>query len=453
MNLAYLAAYLRANGIETEIADFEVRPYSESSLHSLLAARRPDLVGVTCMTPTIKSGARLCSAVKAFSKDIPTVVGGAHANGLPVRTLEEFPSFDLLVYGEGEQTLLDVCRRIEGRNGFYGVAGLVWRDGDHIVRNPPRDLLEDLDSLPFPARDLLEEAPKSGHASRGFSNALRSTDVVTSRGCPFACTYCAVRATFGKSVRFRDLDCVEREIAELRERGGYEHFVILDSTFSLKQDRVLGLCDIFARHRVPSWSCDTRVDTISLELLRRMKASGCRKVAFGVESGSERVLELIGKHIRVAEVEQAVRWAREAGIESIEGNFIIGVHPSETPDDIEATRQMIRRLPWTFVSVSILVPFPGTPIYKTMTENGYFEQPLDWEDFVLFGRRPKWRTDHFSPDQLVELQRRLTREFYLNPSYVLGRLATIRSWRDAAYWLRAGTSYLRWYFTGRLGQN
>jgi len=180
-----------------------------------------------------------------------------------------------------------------------------------------------------------------------------------------------------------------------------------------------------------------------------MKRCGCEKVAFGVESGSQRLLDLIGKGITVEQVRNAVYWAKQAGIKHIEGNFIIGCDPSETAEDLEKTRELITSLPWTFVSVAVIVPYPGTPIREQMLSAGLIDRDIGWEDYVIFGKRPGWRTEHFSAGDLLQHQRSLTRTFYLRPSYVLSRLASIRSSEELVYWTTAGISYVKWYLAGK----
>lgn len=449
MNLACLAAYLRRHGMSVALVDYELEPFSPSCFAELLRHLQPALVAVSCTTPNVAGGARICAAAKSVAPGIATVVGGPHANGLPVRTLEEFPSFDFLVYGEGEVTLYELCRTLHDGGGLAAVAGLVHRQGEEIVQNPPRPLVAELDSLPFPARDLFGNGKQVGHASRGFANTLRSTELFTSRGCPFSCSFCAIQATFGRQVRFHGPERIAAEV-DLLVRDGCEHIVIADDTFSLHADRALEICRILRANGPGSWNCDTRVASVTPQLLRAMAESGCRKVAFGVESGSQRVIDLMGKNISLEQVRAAVRWAREAGIPHIEGNFIIGGDPSETFAEIEETRALITSLPWTFVSVAIIVPYPGTPVYEKMRAAGQIEADATWEEFVMFGRHPRWRTDHFSPADLIALQRKLTRAFYLRPGYVLARLGDIRSPADATYWFRAGTSYLAWYLRGKL---
>jgi radical SAM superfamily enzyme YgiQ (UPF0313 family) len=142
--------------------------------------------------------------------------------------------------------------------------------------------------------------------------------------------------------------------------------------------------------------------------------------------------------------------AREAGIEHVEGNFIIGSDPDETPEDVALTERLVLGLPWTFVSVSVIVPFPGTPVRAAMESRGLIDPAAAWEDYEMFGTPPRWHTAHFSAEDLVRLQRKITGRFYLRPSYILRQIRGIRSWGDIQYWLDAGRSYLQWYLTGKI---
>lgn len=450
MNLAYLAAWLRRHDIEVALLDYEVTPFVPEQFAATLRQLRPALLGVSSVTPTIAGAARLAAAAKLAVPEIVTVIGGAHANGRPLQTLEEFSAFDCLVYGEGEATLLELCRAVAAGGAMTQIAGLVHRTAAGIVCNPPRPLFDNLDDLPLPARDLFVSAPQAGHASRGFSNRLRSAELFTARGCPFGCSFCAIQTTFGRQVRFHSLARIGQEIEQLVREFGCNHLVIADDTFTLQPQRALEICTLLKGSGLASWNCDTRVSTVTPKLLSAMAQSGCRKVAFGVESGSQRVMDRIGKQITVEQVTRAVRWAREAGIPHIEGNFIIGADPAETLEDIEQTRRLIVSLPWTFVSVAVIVPYPGTPVHAQMAAAGQIDADAVWEDFVMFGRTPRWHTEHFSATDLVALQKSLTRAFYLRPAYIARRLGGIRSRDEARYWFDAGLAYLRWYWSGKI---
>jgi radical SAM superfamily enzyme YgiQ (UPF0313 family) len=354
------------------------------------------------------------------------------------------------VQGEGEVTLGELCRRVSEGDADRRIAGLVHRAGNEIIRNPERGLVTDIDTLPFPARDLIGRGSSPGHSTRGFSNRIPSAELFTSRGCPFACAFCAIQATFGTTVRFRAPSFIEEEVHMMVRDHHIDHLVIADDTFTLQQDRAFAICDILGRSGIASWNCDTRATSVSKDLLRAMRESGCRKVAFGVESGSQRILDAIGKKITIDQVRQAVSWAHEAGIRHIEGNFIIGSDPSETEEDIALTRKLIRELPWTFISVSVIVPYPGTPVHRRMTELGLIPPGTGWEEYVMFGVPPRWRTTHLSSSDLLRHQKRLTRQFYLEPAYMLRQLSAVRSWSDIRYWASAGAAYLKWHFSGRL---
>jgi anaerobic magnesium-protoporphyrin IX monomethyl ester cyclase len=449
MNLAYLAAVLRTAGFDVVIVDYETIPYSAQLLQQVVQRHRPMVAALTCTTPTVTSAAQLAAAIKSCAPEVTTVVGGAHASALPKQTMQEFPAFDFLVFGEGEMTLLELCIRLRDGGQHEDIKGLVFRVDEVLIETESRPLITDLDSIPFPARDVIDYTSQAGHSSRGFSNKLLSTELFTSRGCPFGCSFCAIQATFGRSVRFRDPLFIEDEVQRMVQEHDFNHIVIADDTFTLQPDRAATISEILGRSKITSWNCDTRVNTVSLELLKTMKRCGCEKVAFGVESGSQRILDLIGKGITVEQVRNAVYWAQQASIKHVEGNFIIGCDPSETAEDLEQTRQLIRSLPWTFVSVAVIVPYPGTPVREQMLSAGLIDSAAGWDDYVIFGKRPGWRTEHFSADDLVQMQRSLTRSFYLRPSYILSRLASIRSPGEVEYWTTAGVAYLKWYLTDK----
>lgn len=449
MNLAYLAAVLRAADFDVSIVDYETTPYSTGHLEHTLQSMNPAVAGISCATPTVKSAAQLAAAIKSISPGTATVLGGSHASAMPKHTMLEFPSFDYLVFGEGEITLQELCTRVRDGGSDIAINGLAFREDGKVVLTETRQLVTDLDSIPFPARDLIDYTTQAGHSSRGFSNKLHSTELFTSRGCPVGCSFCAIQATFGRTVRFRDPAFIEEEVSRMVREQHFNHVVIADDTFTLLPERAAAICEILGQRDIYSWNCDTRVNSVSLELLKTMKRCGCEKVAFGVESGSQRILDLIGKGITVDQVRNAVQWAKQAGIKHIEGNFIIGCDPSETEKDLEETRKLINTLPWTFVSVAVIVPYPGTPVRELMLKAGFIDKANEWEDYVIFGKRPGWRTEHFSADDLLDIQRSLTRSFYLKPSYIFSRLASIRSFGELQYWATAGSSYLKWYLSGK----
>ena len=442
-NLGYLASYLLKHGIEVEIWDYELESFTVQDFLKRVKETSPDLIGFSCMTPTVINGGVMAALVKEHFPDIVTVVGGAHSSAFAEGTLKEFPAFDIVVMQEGEITLYQICQRVANGQSMAGLEGVAHRIDGQVVKESPREFA-DIHEFPWPARQLYHKPRRQhGHSSRGFSNQLVSTEIFTSRGCPYACTFCAIVATFGRTVRWRNLDDVFAEVKDCRERYGIEHFVIADDTFGLKPGRAEALSEGFAKLKLKSWNCDTRVDAVDAKILKAMADSGCRKVAFGIETGSPRVVALNKKKITLERVEQAVAWSWEAGIKHVEGNFIVGSHPDETFEDIELTAKLLRKLKLSFVSISVIVPYPGTEDFAVMEGRNHVYS-RDWSKYVMFGQDPGWRTLHFSPKDLLRLQKRLNAAFYLNPSYMTHMLMTIRSLDELRYYSKAGLAFMKW---------
>ncbi|MBI4230630.1 MAG: B12-binding domain-containing radical SAM protein [Planctomycetes bacterium] len=447
-NIGYLAAYVKRDGFDVQIWDYEAEPFEAGAFLDRIRVADPAVVGISCMTPTIINGHRIASLVKQHFPRILTVVGGAHSSALPEETLREFPGFDVVVNQEGEETFREICRHVRDGATLAGIDGTTRREGDGIVREKPRPFLAELDDIPFPARELYHRTSlRYGHSTRGFSNALNTTEIFTSRGCPYKCTFCAIVATFNRSLRLRSPGNVFDEVAEVQKRYGVEHVVIADDTFGLYPGRIPALCEGFRRLGLRSWSCDTRVDCVNPQMLSLMKESGCTKVAFGVETGSPRLIALNQKKIRLDDVRVAVHAARRAGIRHVEANFIVGSHPDETIEDLRMTADLIGDLSLSFVSISVTVPYPGTPNYEIMDREGLVFSK-DWSKYVMFGQTPSWRTRHFSAEDLLYHQRRLNRQFYLSPAYLTRTLLSLRSLEDLRYYVKAGRAFVRWVFGG-----
>lgn len=451
INLGYLAAYLIKNGYEVEIWDFESDKLSNSVFISRLKKANPKVVGFSCLTPTIINGHKLATLVKKHFPEVITITGGHHPSAWPKRTLEDYPNFDMVVISEGEETLLELCQRIEKGKSLRGVLGTAYRIKKSVKIEPRRPLMRNLDELPFPARELFNlEARRKGHVSRGMSNRLKNTEIYTSRGCPVGCIFCANQVTMASFTRFRSPENVLAEVKECMEKYDFDHFAIADDTFTLDQKRAAKICLGLQKLGVKSWHCEgTRVSAVSLKLLKLMAKTGCKKVVFGVESGSPRVLKLIGKKISVPQVKKAFKWAREAGIKFVEGNYIIGSHPTETREDIDKTIDLIKKTNPDLISASVIVPYPGTRLYDLMKERNHIFSE-DWEKYVMFGQKPLWRTDNFGPDELLKIQRKILKSFYLRTGYIIHILKKIRSVEEAKYWGEVGLDFLKWLAQKRL---
>lgn len=440
LNLACLAAQLEARGLRTEVLDYESEPYDPEALARRIRAGGPLAVGLSAYTNTIVPAAAIARDVKDRCPGLPVIVGGPHATALPERTLAEFPAFDIAVVGEGEATLPCLLAALRERAPLAGIEGIAFREGGRAALTPPRALIPDLDSLPLPDRSRLPPARNDRHFSRGILPVGGEvTSIYTSRGCPHDCVYCAVNTAYPKGagrVRTRSAAGVNRELELCAGRSGVRHFCFLDDSFSLDRARLLPIAEKL-RELGATWNCDIRADGADEDALTLMRRCGCVKVSIGVESGSPRVLEAIRKRVTVAQIREAFRLCRKAGIPIVEGTFMVGSHPDETPEDVEMTVALLRELRPDYACVSVGVPYPGTRLRLLLEERGLIESD-DWTRYTM-SSLPVWRTACFTAEDLARLQKRIVRGYYLSPRFLLGAL---RSPRLLPHLLRAGLQFL-----------
>jgi len=442
LNLASIAVSLIKKGYNAKIIDFDVENFDEPAFIGRLEEYGPAAVGISCYTPTVINGHDIARIVKSVCQDIVTIIGGPHLSALPKETMAEFYDFDIGVIGEGEETAVELMDAIYNGTPLRNVKGLVYRENGSIIFSEPRGTISDLDSLPFPDRGLLDLKLYKGQSHRGFSRSfLKITEIMTSRGCPNRCIFCASDVTMGKGVRFRSAASVKEEIKDCIEKFGFNHFTISDDTFTLKPDRLFEICDELKARNV-TWNCNARVWPISEKILDKMASSGCTGITFGVESGSPEILKLIKKNISIEQVINAFKWSRQAGIKLVEADVIIGSHPKETMEDINMTLNLLKAISPDIIMASVIVPYPGTEVYKIMKEQNLLAEDLSWDAFTLFGRKPLWRTEHFGPDELLRIQKRFLTSFYFNPIYMGRMLSKMRSPAELAYWLRGGFEFI-----------
>ncbi len=370
VNLLYLAAVLREHGgnFEPEIWDFEVEKFSEEIVREKVRERKPSLVGITGMTCNIKVADRIMGWINDEDSEIVTVVGGPHCSSIPERTLQEFNNFDLAVIGEGEQTLLEICQKLHAGQDWEGIAGTAWRKGSEIVRESARAPIPDLDWLPNPARDLINHSLYRGASTPGLdATRHKTTELFTSRGCPEQCIFCAAHLVFGGRVRFRSAEHIFLEVDECMDKWGYRHFTIDDDTFTYNPARLQKICAGF-KDRAITWDCDTRVNAVTREMLKMMAESGCKKVALGVESGSQRVLNLNKKGITLAQSHRAFELCRKFGFRT--HAYVMLAAPGESSETLKLTEKMLDELKPNTIHVSICTPLPATNLARDAAQSG-----------------------------------------------------------------------------------
>jgi len=395
LGLAYLAGILRREQAEVRILDLLMARYSPDMLRRELAQFQPHVVGATCSTINSKAASRILRLCKEFDPGLVTLIGGPHASFVAADLIGEAPWIDVVVMGEGDQTIVELVKTLSDGGDLAGVAGIAFRKNGRAVLNPPRPLIKDLDSLPLPARDLL---PISKY------RALKvPCTVITSRGCPFGCIFCSAPKMFGRGVRYRDPGLVVDEIEMINRELGFQEINIVDDTFTVKEPHVQAICQgIRDRGLNITWSVYSRVDTINPRVLRTMKEAGCTWVCFGLESGSQKILDTIKKRITTAKSREGVRMATESGL-NVLASFILGL-PGEDPETAGQTVGLAKELFDTYkvsYGFHLLAPMPGTEVRERAEEYGIRILTQNWSRYNA--NQPVAETTTFSASQMMDI--------------------------------------------------
>ena len=417
LGLAMLGSVLRENGHAVRIVDCEGQKLSWDDLAAEMRRSRPDIVGITSTSFTVKQVVKTAQ-IADENTDALVVVGGPHATVQPLSLLEGSGHVDVTVQNEGEETMLEIVRAFEADSGLEGVDGIGFRKSGKAVLNRPRAPIADLDSLPFPAWDLIpQDAWKNYWDPR--CNGHPVVTLQTNRGCPYHCTFCSESTIYGKGVRFKTAARVVDEIChcvdELRVKG----ISVVDSIFTLRPKLVESVCDeIISRKLDVSWFCNSRVDSLPERLLAKMKKAGCIRIYFGVETGTSKGLVQINKKATLSQARSAVADCKRHGVRT-EAGFIIGL-PGQTMADICDTVEFAKVLNADSTQFSVLLPLPGTQIYDGLVEAGI--------DISTMGgglNSPDVSLCELTCKELRDAQKWAYRSVYLRRQYVLTQLRKV----------------------------
>jgi len=425
LGLAYLGAVSEERGDAVRILDMEVE---EAPLSQVLREERPDLIGITANTIQIKAAWRVAQEIKA-QIDLPIVLGGPHPTVLPEESAQRV-EVDIVVRGEGETTWADLCQKWEVGASLEEVEGISYRQNGRMIHNPDRPPIADVDSLPFPAHHLFKMEHYTNLQPTLDTVQGKSFSLLTSRGCPYRCTYCA--QILPRVWRMRSTENVVAEWRWLVKDLGAKEIGVLDDSFNIDRQRVLAICDLLISeglNHVP-WIMinGIRANLVDEELLDRMREAGCIRTAFGVESGNQGILDtVIDKHLTLEEIRAAFKAAKSVGMETI-GFFIIGL-PGETEETIEDTIRFACELDPLVANFSMATPFPGTEMREVVLEKGRL-LAQDWDDYAFFENQPSFEMNGL-PAELVERKwREAYRRFYLRPNRIVRTLLRKKTWLD-----------------------
>ncbi len=422
LGLAYLAASLRENGIEVAILDaLALKLTFENTLKSILSLK-PKFVGITAVTLDVHHAAKVAEMIKKEAPEIITILGGVHITAVPEETMAKFPQFDIGVINEGEATLVELIKALESNAHLGVVKGIIFREGGSLVMTPLRPFNDNLDSLPMLAWDLLPDLPKYYSTPPYSLDRSPSISIMTTRGCGMRCTFC-FQGAFGRAVRMHSADYILRTVKHLYHTYGIRNIRILDDNFLSKANRVHEFCEKLIREKMDlTFSCFSRVDAVNEELLKLLKKAGCWQLIYGIESGSQEILNTVKKGISLAQVEKAIRLTKKARIRSL-GYFMVGF-PKENKRAIQETISFLKKLPLDDFKMNLLAPFPGSELYTTAAQYGYFNK--DWKAMNMY-TEPCFIPHGLTKEELLYYRRKAFREFYLRPRVIISYLLLIKN--------------------------
>jgi len=432
LSLAYLAAMLEQAGYEVSILDAPMESnkleplgddlyrigMSNEELAKEIARREPDLVGITCLsTPRFPNVVEVSRIVKKLDPSTPTVVGGAFPSSIPEFILKT-PTIDYVIVGEGEHTFLELVKSLENKaKGFSHIDGLGFKMDGSIFVNPKTHFIDDLDSIPFPSRHLLNIEKYVGKPRIGYGKVKRQTSIITSRSCPFRCTFCDIHKVWGLKWRARNPKNVVDEIEHCITEYNMTEFSFEDDNFSIDRKRVEAICrEMIQRKLDVTWNCPNglHVNTLNADLLKSMRRAGFYACGLGIESGDPYILhEVMKKNISLERIRNVVSDCASLGIYVL-GYFVIGM-PGETRESIMRTIRFAKSLDLKEVGVAIATPFPGTSLYEDCVSKGYLK-PIELfseaEMARMGGGHPFFDTPDMKARELLGYVSLFYREFY-----------------------------------------
>jgi len=438
LGILYLAAYLQKHSEhQVEILDCQVEELDYKQIGNKIQEKNPDAIGLTTMTFTLIDVLNIAKIAKKINSEIKIILGGPHIDIYPKETINQ-PCVDYLVLGEGEIPLKNLLDNIDSTNNLRQIRSIVFKDNHKIINTGRAELNQDLDSLPFPARHLTHYKKYSSVLSK--TNPV--TTMFTSRGCPYNCLFCD-RPTLGKIFRARSAKNVVDEMEECQKMG-IKEILIYDDTFTVNRQRVIDICsEIQKRNLNINWDVRARVDTVDENLLKAMKVSGCQRIHYGVEAGTQKILDVLRKGITLEQVEKAFRLSRKIGLETL-AYFMIG-SPTETKEDILETIKFAKKLKPDFAHITITTPFPSTDLYRMGLEQKIW--PNDhWQKFAENPHSdflpPVWEKN-LTKEELVILNQKAYRSFYFRPRYLFKKLFQLTSFKELKTKSKAAWGMLR----------
>lgn len=428
LGLLSLAAVLEEHGIEVGVIDGAAEGIGQEKLEAKISEFNPEVIGVAyMMTEIYPDSTEAVKTARRAAPEAKIVAGGHYASFVADKIIETSPDVDYVVVGEGEYTFLELVRSIGDKRGIDGVKGVTLRHNGKAILTGFREPIQNLDELPFPAKHLVSNIRYGGiRHEMGFQIFNKSfSGLASSRGCPFGCTFCSCTTFSGRKIRARSPENVVNEIEHLVNERGIEQVFIVDDNFTMFPKRVKEMCKLIKERKIDvDWICTGRVDTASEKLYESMVDAGCRLIYYGIESGSQKILDYYEKKTTVEKGKQAVEMAQNAGLDIV-GSFILGA-PIETEEDYQKTLDFATGAEFDIAEMSLLKVLPGSELWRRFEASGAIG-PDDWNRYLTISDV----CDAHPREALEEWMKRAYKEFFIRPPYWIKELwRTLKRRRD-----------------------
>lgn len=433
LGIAYIAGYLESQNIPVRIRiiDAPALNLTIDDVVKEVVQGQYNIIGISMLTPAFGIVKALCRKIKEVYPEGMIVLGGAHCTVLPERTLKEINDAQIVCIGEGELTMAEIAKADDFAK-LDQVMGICYRSNNKVIRTETRPFIKDLDIIPPPARSLLPMEKYHLTASRVSGESYCPT-IIVARGCPFSCTFCS--RSFGRTFRAHSIERIISEIRSLINEYNISQINIEADTLTVKKEFLKDICNALIENGISrkiKWTCESRVDTVDEETLRLMRKAGCWQISYGVETGSQRLLDIINKGVTIKQIENTFRLTKKVGI-TIRGFFMLGL-PTETREESMTTIGFAKKLNPLWAQFTITVPYPGTKMFEDLDQAGKI-RTYDWAKYNTWSG---WKGEDEIPfipegrtiEELRELQKHALRQFYIRPSVFIRFIKTIQSFYD-----------------------
>lgn len=408
LGLAYLASVARKKENEVKIIDSLALDLTFNKLKGMIHEFDPDLVGITATTSMIPDSYIVARIVKENNPNTKVSIGGPHVTFVPELTLQESKSIDFVIRGEGENVFENLLDSLRKDGDPKEVKGITYRIGDKIATNPPEGLIKNVDDIPMPALDLLP-------MDKYLADHKRFATIMTSRGCPYNCIFCSSSLQFGKAWRGHSVDRVLEELKRLVYEYRVNEIEFLDDTFTLNMARAIDVSRMIRKEGLDiRWSGSARVNLFNDEIAKAMKDAGAHTIYFGIESGSQKTLDFMGKGIKLEQSIDSIKKGNKAGLNTL-GSFIIGF-PDDTTDDVKNTIRFSKKVGVKMAQFTVATPYPGTRLWDYAMKNDLILN-TSWEKYTTLS--PVMKLNNFTQKSILTWLGRAYASFYLRPSYLV----------------------------------